>query len=429
MASTRSPNQSVRLTQKLVETLPPPEAGQAFFRDSNTRGFGLRITAAGARSFILERRIEGKVKRLTIGRVGEINLAQARIKAQGFIGQVALGVNPIEEKERERVSKITLAQVFEEFKRVRTQLKPHTVYDYGRTLKIALGDWQNRPILTISKDMVAARHRDLGEASGHAYANQTMRTLRSLFNFAIANLEDGYGGRIVTSNPVDRLTQNRAWFRDKRRRTVIKVPDLPAWFAAVRKLKASDEPMAQTVADYLVFLILTGLRRNEAARLTWDRVDLREASIFIADTKNSDPHCLPIGQHLLALLKTRFEHATSAFVFPGEGPSGYLIEPKRHMARVMADSGLTFILHDLRRTFITVAEAIDTSPYTIKRLANHRVHMDVTQRYIVSDLERLRAPMQRIEDFILKAAGLVPSAQIVSFTESAAAAQRPLIGG
>jgi hypothetical protein len=55
--------------------------------------------------------------------------------------------------------------------------------------------------------------------------------------------------------------------------------------------------------------------------------------------------------------------------------------------------------------------------------------MDVTQGYIISDLERLRAPMQRIEEYILRAAGAISSARIIPLPEFPAAAQRSLIGG
>jgi integrase len=90
-----------------------------------------------------------------------------------------------------------------------------------------------------------------------------------------------------------------------------------------------------------------------------------------------------------------------------------LIEPKRQIAKVVARSGVAFTLHDLRRTFITIAESLEISPYAIKRLANHSTRNDVTAGYIVSDLERLREPMERIGSFIAQAAGLSPDPALV----------------
>lgn len=62
-------------------------------------------------------------------------------------------------------------------------------------------------------------------------------------------------------------------------------------------------------------------------------------------------------------------------------------------------SGIKFTFHDLRRTFITVAESLDISAYAIKRLVNHKNGNDVTEGYIIANHDRLRTPMQRITDF------------------------------
>ena len=66
-------------------------------------------------------------------------------------------------------------------------------------------------------------------------------------------------------------------------------------------------------------------------------------------------------------------------------------------------SGVAFTIHDLRRTFITAAESIDIAPYAIKRMVNHKMRGDVTAGYIVADVGRLREPVRRVTDFLLKA--------------------------
>lgn len=68
-------------------------------------------------------------------------------------------------------------------------------------------------------------------------------------------------------------------------------------------------------------------------------------------------------------------------------------------------SGVTFMLHDLRRTFLTIADTQEISAYAIKKLANHRTQNDVTAGYIVADVERLREPMDRISKFIMEKVG------------------------
>lgn len=418
IVSTNMHNQWVNITKTVVDKTPLPTAGQQILRDSKLKGFGLRILPSGSRSFILEKRIDGKVRRMTLGRFGELTCEQARKQALKMLGQLAIGNNPIADRERERMRNFTLEQVFDDFLRLRT-LKPRTQYDYRRFIVVAFHDWQKRPLVNITKSAVVERHRKLGTNSGEAYANHALRFLRSLFNFAIAQYEDGFGRPLLTENPVLRITQTRSWYHSERRQTVIKVWEMQPWYAAIRTLKTDLHYEAETVADYLVFLLYTGLRRNEAAKLTWKDVDLRDRSLCIPDTKNRTPHVLPLPDQIVTLLSERQACARNAFVFHGAGRLGYLIEPKRQIAKVIAASQVNFTLHDLRRTFITVAESIDVAPYTIKRLVNHKMRNDVTAGYIVSDVERLRAPMQKIADFLDRATETETS-PIVQFARNVA---------
>jgi integrase len=103
------------------------------------------------------------------------------------------------------------------------------------------------------------------------------------------------------------------------------------------------------------------------------------------------------------------------YVFPGTGVEGYIIEPRKVMEKITDLSGLTFTLHDLRRTFITIAESLDIPAYSLKRLLNHTTRQDVTAGYIVMDVERLRRPMQLITDYLLKQMGEKADAALLSF--------------
>jgi len=60
------------------------------------------------------------------------------------------------------------------------------------------------------------------------------------------------------------------------------------------------------------------------------------------------------------------------------------VEPQVHIQRVIRDSNVQFTLHDLRRTFITIAESLDIFAYAIKRLVNHKISGDVTAGYIIA---------------------------------------------
>jgi integrase len=387
----------VRLTKTSVDKIQAPlDRDQAFYRDDQLKGFALRVTASGVKSFVVEKLIDRKVRRITLGRYGELTVEQARKEAQKLLGKIATGVNPLAEKQANKLQAITLDQAFQDYLKARKELKPQTLYGYKNVMNLAFSDWAKKPLLNITKDKVEKRHTLLGETRGQAFANLSMRLLRALFNFAAGQYEDTQGHSLIPDNPVKRLSQARAWYRIKRRQTYIKPHELKAWHQGVMQLENI------ILRDYLLLVIFTGLRRNEAAELKWQDIDLKAKTLTILDTKNHQSHILPLTDFLYVLLARRSEDSKSEYVFPGTGKHGFIIEPRKQMAKVIKTSGVSFTLHDLRRTFTTIAESLDISAYAIKRLINHKMNNDITSGYIVNDVERLRKPMQQITDYILK---------------------------
>lgn len=401
----------MKLNKSAVEQVPIPDQGQAFYRDDMLKGFALRVTSGGAKSFVIEKRINGKVKRKTLGRFGELTVEQARKEAQKFLGQVASGKDPITEKKEAQTKTVTLGELFELYLKVRSGLKETTVRDYRRLMKEIFGDWQKRELKNITKDMVQKRHHDYGQRS-EARANNAMRLLKAIFNFAKGQYEDSQGRSLFPENPVDRLSHVKAWYRVERRRTLLKKSELPAWFDAVARLRVEGAPTSETIADYILLLLFTGLRRSEGMNLQWSDVDFVDRTITINDTKNREPLILPLSDYLSDLLKRRQGLHESSYVFPGS-TGGKIIEPRKQLFKVIEWSGVPFTLHDLRRTFITVAESLELSQYAIKHLVNHKMPGDVTAGYIVMNPERLRPAMEKISQAILGAAGRLERSNVV----------------
>lgn len=241
-----------------------------------------------------------------------------------------------------------------------------------------------------------------------------MRNFRAIMNYAIVKYEDNNGDSIIRQNPVKRLTQLRAWHREVRKNTLIKHYDLAPWYQAVMNLtNDSIAPNREVVRDFLLLILFTGLRRSEAAKLTWNRVDLKDRTMIITDTKNHTDHTLPLTDFLFDLLTRRKSEAKTQYVFPNETNTGFLTDPKKQIARVVKESGVNFSAHDLRRTFITIAESLDISAYSLKRLLNHKMTNDVTAGYIITDVERLRIPMQKITDYLMKCMAIITLAEII----------------
>lgn len=415
----------MKITKLLVDKLPIPlsavknKTAQKRYYDEVMKGFGIRVTSGGSKAFFVEKLVCHKLRRITIGRYPALTVEQARKQAQKILGQIAVGIDPIAERKEKKAKAVTLKETFAAYLHARKDLKPSTILDYHRLMKESFSDWQNKPLLEISKDMVAKRHNQIGERS-HARANLSMRFLRALFNFAAGEYEDAQGRSLILENPVKRLSHTRAWYRIERKQTVIKPHELPAWYQAVQEVKDQRSTGKSSILrDYFLLLLFTGLRREEAIQLTWDKVDLKARTITIPDTKNHQPHVLPLSDFLLDLLKSRKELSSSEtpFVFPGEGKTGYNVEPRKVMSKIIKQSGVIFTLHDLRRTFITVAESLDIPAYALKRLLNHKMKHDVTAGYIIMDVERLRKPMQMITDHLLKLMCKKNSGEIIDLSD------------
>lgn len=258
--------------------------------------------------------------------------------------------------------------------------------------------------MDISKDMVQKRFKEISNAhgprgKGESQANQAFRVLRSLLNYAAIAFEDSSGNSLLPDNPVRRLTQTRSWNKKRRRQDVIAASDLQKWYREVLKLQSD------TIRDFLILCLFTGLRRTEAAKLKWKDINFEQRSLRIPEenAKSDREHGLPLSDFVLNLLKER--HRTMVrrlgndYVFPARDGDGYLSEPKWSISKVIGASGVKFSCHTLRRTFETTAEQLDISHYALKALLNHSVQNDVTGGYIVIKIERLREPMQKVTTF------------------------------
>jgi integrase len=400
----------MKLTKSVVDKLGFTEKGQVFYWDDELPGFGMYI-GTKSKTWCVQQRIGNKTKRVVLGKYPTMTAEQARNAAKKGIGELAAGIDPVKEKREKNIKAVTLGEVFTAFLDSR-QLKPKTVKDYTGVMSNIYPDWQKLPITDISRDAVEHRHKKIGDERGEAYANLGARTLRSVLNYASAKYETGKGLSILPENPVKRISQTRSWYKVRGRTGHLKPHQLAAWFDAVLNI---DNP---TIRDYLIFVLLTGTRKDESARLQWTDIDLTDNSYVLRDPKNNRPMQLPLSDYLADMLTARKANSNNMFVFPGEGTRGYLVEPKRQIAKIVEKTGLPFSMHDLRRSFVTIAESLDISSFAVKALVNHKQGDDVTSGYIQLNVERLRQPMQTITDFILKSAELKQSADVVPLKQA-----------
>ncbi len=389
----------LRLTKRLIDSLDEP----GLYWDSQLRGFGLQISGT-TKTYVVQARINGKSSRQKIARHGVLTPEQARDEARQRLAQMAAGIDPRQARRALSQQGVTLKEALDAYFANR-ELAPRTQADYRKVLADHLSCWQSTPLASISQDMVETQHAKLGESHGHAQANMAMRLLKAIFNFAEGKYQRADGSPLVTTNPTKRLNALRRWYKTPRRENYIREEQLQAWHAGVLAMNdASPTEGTRIIQDYLLFVLFTGLRRTEAASIQWEHVNFqgRRLTIPRENTKNGTNFELPLTSATLEILKRRLDARNNEFVFPGTGKTGHLVEPKKQIAKVIADTGIQFTVHDLRRTFATYADTVVQNEATVKRLMNHLTgNQDVTEGY-KQGVERLRGPAQRVTDYILE---------------------------
>ncbi len=403
---------AIKLTEAVVKGLLLPATGQKLVYDSALTGFGIRLSRT-TKSFFAERRLNGKTKRITVGPYPHLSVEVARKLAHPILSDLVQGIDRKALQERAKLKAVTLEEAFKQFTQAKKSLAQRTLDDYDDLLRRLVADWWGRPWVEVSPSMVLKRHGEIGQNNGRTTANHAMAAFGTVFRFAMKYYRDEAGKMLVSECPTSILSDADAWFPQKPKEAYIKPAQLPAWWSSVQSIENGS------VRDLLVLYILTGLRPAEGRSLKWADVDLAQRTISLSKTKNKKKHVIPIGAYLLDVLVKRKEAATSDFVFPGEGKLGHIVDLRKNLAKVTKQSGVHFTPHDLRRSFSNYLEMVDVTFYAHKRLLNHTVARDVTATHYLSlDVERLREPMEKVNRFVLRHAGVMPTAEIVQIHPS-----------
>jgi integrase len=389
----------LKITKANMTQIVKPVSGQVDYFDTELHGFGVRATKA-ALTFFVRSTLRGTTQKpfIPIGTYGTFTPEQARTTAKDYLRRLDMGENPHPKAQPKREI-ITIQDLYRQYiSSKKTPLAVSTVYQYDSWMNNHFKDWLTLPADTITGSMVLDRLALMEKNNGTTQAASSIKLLRGLYRLGIA-LHPG----VIIHNPVEavREIRGREWSPRKRRMTYIEPQDLPAWFKAVSDY---SNPKGR---DYMLLLLYTGLRRNEAARLKWSDIDFKEKTFTFTPEKKrgekpeDDRVTMPLSvQTYRLLLKRKAEGWENDYIFPGKHPSPYLSNPDNYKRDIMQSSGVTFCFHDLRRTFITIAESLDIPHYALKALLNHSMGNDVTGGYICMSTERLREPMQHIADKI-----------------------------
>jgi integrase len=373
-------------TQARIRDLPLPEQGRVDYHDTKVPRLTCRVSSTGNKSFAVLKWNGQTTQRVTIGKFPELSVADAQKKAQSILVDISAGINPTEVKRKKEAEKTTLSQALESYISDRT-LKPRTIKDYRYKINHDLSDWASLPVSKITEKMVLKKHKDLS-LKGKTLANAAMRVLRLVLNYAEVM------GMIEVS-PTSILSKAKVWNKNNRRSRVIPSNQLKLWHDAVISLSNEKAKL------YFLTILYMGFRSEEALSIEWQNVNLKTKVITIEDTKNGSSHTLPIPSPLIPYFKAmNTQTGGSKWVFPSTDTTKRMWLPKKQITAVIKASGVEFSSHDCRRTFATIAEAVNLPLTMIKRLMNHTTSNEVTGGYIVTEEETLREAINKIADYI-----------------------------
>jgi integrase len=361
----------MKLTKKLVDATKHPAQGQAFLRDEELRGFALRITP-GSKTFILEKEINGRVRRMTLGRYGALTVEQARDLAKEKIGEIAKGTDPADDRQVRRQS-----ATFGELEQL--YLERHAIHKKSASndlilFKLHLAAWRSRKLNSITKADVCSRHAEMGATGSTTNANRMVALVRCLFNLAIDwGLHPG-------PNPASRMKMFKEISRDR----FVTPDELPRLWTALQ-----HEPNPFVRGAFVVGL-LTGARRAEVLSMQWADLDLQQSLWRIPITKAGRPHYIPLPIQVVEELLKLPRLDGNPYVFCGRWGKSHLINVAKPWQRIRKEAGLTDVrIHDLRRTLGSWLVAAGASLPLIGKALNHS-QASTTQIYARMQLDPVR---------------------------------------
>ena len=373
-----------KLTKQVIDETPFPLAGQIFVRDAELPGFALRVTK-GRKSFVLEKRIRGRMRRLTIGPYGPLTVDQARKLAATHVGAIAQGTDPAHIRQ-DRLHAPTFGDLAAQYLERHAPRKRSGRDDRGM-LRTHLAIFRTRKLTDLSRNDVARLHATVGATAPYR-ANRLVALLRKMFNLA----RDW--GLYAGENPATRIQ----FFREESRDRFVQPEELPRLFQAI-----AEEPNS-SVRAVLLTALLTGARRAEVLTMRWGEISLTRAEWRIPQTKVGRPHLLPLPHVLVTLLRSLPRMDGVSYVFPGQDGTGPLQNMKRAWDRIRTKAGIQDVrFHDLRRTVGSWLAGSGESLSLIGKVLNHH-DVSTTAIYARLNLDPVRQALERQATKMLEAA-------------------------
>ena len=369
-----------KLTKRTVDAAKPNGA-DFFVWDEQVQGFGLRVFASGRKSYLVQYRINGRTRRVTIGKHGVLTPEEARIKARILLGGIADGDDPAEQKRAAR-NDPTISELCDLYLKDGPIMKPDKKDSSWQTdrsnikrhIKPLLG---TRKLASLTKADIqrfqaavtagkTATVEKTGKKRGKAVvrggpgtATRATTVLCATLSFAVERgRRDNNPGRGVKLNKLNSRTR------------FLSTAELTALGEVLSAEEQKTDQIWMVAAIRL--LILTGCRKGEILSLKWSYVDMERGMLRLPDSKTG-AKVVPVGQPVIDLLAKLPRLAGSDYVLPSLVDKGPLVGLQKAWERLRAKAKLNDVRrHDLRHSFASVAVGAGNSLYIVGRILGHK---------------------------------------------------------
>ena len=372
------------ISRRTVEALAVEDKDTVFW-DDKLPGFGVRVYPTGSKVYVVQTRLKGRSKRITLGRHGVISADKARHKAAETIALIKSGQDPDEK----RASEVTVAELAERYleEHVDAHCKPSTQKMYRSVLRrFILPAYGHRAVDEVERQHIAKLHLELRDTPYQA--NRALDIGTSLFNLAEEwKLRTG-------GNPCKFVRK----YREHKRERFLTDEEFRRLGEVLNEMEA-DGSLPVHPAAAVRLLMLTGCRRNEILELRWKHVDLAAGELRLRESK-SGARLVPLSPAAARVLTRLPRIVGNPWVIPGTKPGRYLPDLNHYWDRVRERADLEGVrLHDLRHSFASRALALGESLSMIGKLLGHN-KIDTTARYAHLARDSIKASSARVADSI-----------------------------
>lgn len=408
--------------KRIAEFRCSPEKTQDFFWDADPKapGLGVRVKGRGRPTYVFQGRFQKKTLRIVIGTTDAWTIPEARKRARELQNQIDSGRDPrvlkaqaaAEDLERRQLAKLDGMSVREAWELYLVERKPfwsELHYDSHVSLAQEGGQPRKRSKQLTKQGpiypLLQMRLVDLDSSALKAWAAKEAKARPSSTRLALRIVkaflrwcaeQDGYRGRVdveaASGKRINEIVGSSPARRDALRREQLK-----EWFTHVRSI---PNPV---VSGYLQCLLLTGVRREEMAKLRWTDIDFRWKTIQFADKVDEFGKEIPLTPYVENIFKSLPRRNEWVFSSP-TSQSGRIIDPKKAHHTACARAGIVLTIHGLRRSFKSLAEWLEIPAGVTAQIMGHKPSATAEKHYTVRPVDLLRVHHTKFEAWILEQA-------------------------